>query len=356
MKPLNNKFNLTLTSFLFLAFFGINSLQAQWAGNVSGIHYLRNVGIGTTLPQYKLDVWGDMRVNSAKGNLVIRHSTGFGWKVGTLSGGKHLVFNTVNDTNLVKNRIIFREEGTVGIGTNVPGAQLHVVGPDNDGVTAGIKIQAGSQQMLLDGNEIDGLSGLYLNYNTNKNVLVAQGGGNVGMGTIAPAYKLDVRGNRIQLKENATNHWIAMRTDGAAVDLGFGNTNFFLTPQNVGEKIFLDPFKRSGVTIGTQTLPAGYRLAVDGRIICEELRVEMSGSWPDYVFADDYALMPLSELEAQIKAKRHLPGMPTATEVESTGIAVGEMQKKMMEKIEELTLYIIEQQKEIDALKTAVSK
>ena len=144
---ISNKFNLIVTAFVLFVLTGIGSLQAQWAPNATGIHYLRNVGIGTTLPGYKLDVWGDMRVNSAKGNLVIRHTTGFGWKVGTLSGGRHLVFNTVNDTNLVQNRIIFRETGDVGLGTNTPGAKLHIVGPDNNGVTAGLKIQAGTQQM-----------------------------------------------------------------------------------------------------------------------------------------------------------------------------------------------------------------
>lgn len=354
---LTRNFNFIVTAFVMFAVLGIGSLQAQWEYNIRGIHYdKRNVGIGTSLPNYKLDVWGDMRVNSAKGNLVIRHTLGDGWKVGTLSGGKHLVFNTVNDTNLVKNRIIFRDNGDVGIGTNSPAAKLHVVGPDNNGVTAGLMIQSGSQKMLIDGNEIEGLNHLYLNYNTANHVLMTQGGGRVGIGTTGPQYKLDVRGNRIQLREDATGHWIAMRTDGAAVDLGFGGTNFFLTPQNVGEKIFLDPFKRSGVTIGTQTLPAGYRLAVDGRIICEELRVEMSGAWPDYVFADDYNLMPLSEVEAHINAEKHLPGIPAAAQVESEGIAVGEMQKKMMEKIEELTLYVIQQQKEIEALKAQAQK
>ncbi|RMG27683.1 MAG: hypothetical protein D6730_06840 [Bacteroidetes bacterium] len=351
-----NPSKLMLAAMAILAFLGMNSRQAQWLPNANGIHYQRNVGVGTILPQYKVDVWGDLRVNSAKGNLVVRHSSGFGWEVGTLSGGKHLVFNTVNDTNYTQNRIIFRDNGDVGLGTNVPGAKLHIIGPDNNGTTAGLKLQAGTQVMLLDGNEIDGLSGLYLNYNTNKNVLMTQGGGNVGIGTVAPQYKLDVRGNRIQLKENSTNHWIAMRTDGAAVDLGFGNTNLFVTPQNVGEKIFLDPFKRSGVTIGTQTLPAGYRLAVDGRIICEEVRVEMSGSWPDYVFAEDYDLMPLADLEQHIATEKHLPGIPAAATVEAEGIAVGEMQQKMMEKIEELTLYIIQQQKEIEALRAELRK
>ncbi len=105
------------------------------------------------------------------------------------------------------------------------------------------------------------------------------------------------------------------------------------------------------VGILTTNPAVGYALSVDGKIICEELRVQLSGAWPDYVFADNYTLMPLQGVESFIKNNRHLPGIPSALEMEKNGLSVGEMQKKMMEKIEELTLYILQQQKEIDALK-----
>ncbi len=100
------------------------------------------------------------------------------------------------------------------------------------------------------------------------------------------------------------------------------------------------------------TNPAnGYALSVDGKIICEELRVQLSGAWPDYVFQDQYQLPSLQIVENYIRTNKHLPGIPAATQIEKEGLDMGDMQKRMMEKIEELTLYIIQQQKEIDLLK-----
>ena len=80
---------------------------------------------------------------------------------------------------------------------------------------------------------------------------------------------------------------------------------------------------------------------------CEEILVQDSGSWPDYVFADDYDLLPLKEVEAHIDANKRLPGIPSAELVAEEGISVGAMQKRMMEKIEELTLYVIDQNKRL---------
>lgn len=103
------------------------------------------------------------------------------------------------------------------------------------------------------------------------------------------------------------------------------------------------------VTIATTTPKPGYELSVNGQIVCEELLVQDSGSWPDHVFNDDYRLQPLAEVEAHIKERKHLPGIPTAAEVAREGIPIGDMQKRMMEKIEELTLHLIEQNKRLAA-------
>ncbi|MDB4539808.1 hypothetical protein N9231_05250 [Saprospiraceae bacterium] len=112
------------------------------------------------------------------------------------------------------------------------------------------------------------------------------------------------------------------------------------------------------VNIGTSTLHPTYRLQVDGKVACEEVNVELSQDWPDYVFEDEYHKMPLTELNSFIQHNKHLPGIPTAQEVKEEGLNVGEMQKMMMEKIEELTLYVIEinnrnieLEKEIELLK-----
>ncbi len=108
----------------------------------------------------------------------------------------------------------------------------------------------------------------------------------------------------------------------------------------------------------TAAAPAtGYMLNVDGKIICEELKVQLSTAWPDYVFDAKYNLTNLDELEAQVKKDGHLPGIVPAAKVESDGgIEVGEMQRKMLEKIEELYLYVFELNKENKALKAEMAK
>jgi hypothetical protein len=101
------------------------------------------------------------------------------------------------------------------------------------------------------------------------------------------------------------------------------------------------------VRIGTTQQATGYSVSVNGKIACTELLVQAPASWPDYVFTKDYDLMSLPELEKNIRTNKHLPGIPSSKEVEKDGIQVGEMQKKLLEKIEELTLHLIDQNKQI---------
>jgi hypothetical protein len=91
-------------------------------------------------------------------------------------------------------------------------------------------------------------------------------------------------------------------------------------------------------------------LAVNGPIRAKSLTLSQTG-WPDYVFDSAYHLQPLNEVENYVRANKHLPGVPTAATVEKEGLSVGEVQAVMLRKIEELTLYNIAQQKELDALR-----
>jgi hypothetical protein len=111
-----------------------------------------------------------------------------------------------------------------------------------------------------------------------------------------------------------------------------------------------DAYISSDLRIATTTQATGYSLSVNGKIACEEVLVEDMTSWPDYVFAEDYKLMSLAELEKSIEQNNHLPGLPSASEIEENGLSLGDMQKRMIEKIEELTLYTIEQGKMISEL------
>jgi hypothetical protein len=113
--------------------------------------------------------------------------------------------------------------------------------------------------------------------------------------------------------------------------------------------------KSGVVTIGDGTLctPTGYKLFVEQGILTEKVKVAVncSPAWADYVFANDYKLKPLSEVETYLKENKHLPNVPSADELVKDGLDLGKMQATQMEKIEELTLYMIEMKKEINTLK-----
>lgn len=102
----------------------------------------------------------------------------------------------------------------------------------------------------------------------------------------------------------------------------------------------------------TNDYDANYKLLVNGKVLVRnEVYVRQGGiGWADYVFAKDYKLMPLQEVEQHIQQKGYLPNMPSAAEVERDGIAVGNIIKLQQEKIEELTLYLIEMKKQNDEM------
>jgi len=146
--------------------------------------------------------------------------------------------------------------------------------------------------------------------NSGNSSLVIDASRNVGIGKTNPAFKLDVNG-----AVNSSALWV-----------------------NIG------------------TVPAGYKLAVGGKAIAEEIVVKLQANWPDYVFADTYKLPSLLEVERYIREHKHLPGVPTAEEVKTEGLSVGEMNAVLLKKVEELTLYVIELQKQVKTLDAALAK
>ncbi len=112
-------------------------------------------------------------------------------------------------------------------------------------------------------------------------------------------------------------------------------------------------FGQGNVGIG-QSNPTE-KLEVNGTIKAKKVIVTASG-WADYVFENDYKLLPLAKLEEYINQNKHLPGISSASEIESNGISIADMQTKQMEKIEELTLYIIQKDKKINDLEARLSK
>ena len=111
---------------------------------------------------------------------------------------------------------------------------------------------------------------------------------------------------------------------------------------------------RSGeVGIGTVNT-TGYRLSVAGKIRAEEVKVETG--WADHVFKENYPLKSINELKEFIATNNHLPGIPTEEEVKEKGVSLGEMSAKLLEKIEELTLYVIDLKEENDAMKREINQ
>ena len=111
---------------------------------------------------------------------------------------------------------------------------------------------------------------------------------------------------------------------------------------------------KGNVGIGTPLSfnPNNYKLAVNGTIGAKAIKVEVSSStWADYVFEPTYQLPTLTQVDSYIKENKHLPGVPSAKEVEKEGIDLGKMDAILLKKIEELTLYVIDMNKEIGELK-----
>lgn len=124
---------------------------------------------------------------------------------------------------------------------------------------------------------------------------------------------------------------------------------------NGGGDFYGAPVERMRITasgnIGIGVIDTkGYKLAVAGSTVAESVTVRLQGNWPDYVFDKGYQLPSLSETEKSIKEKGHLPGIPSAAEVKNNGLDLGEMNAKLLQKIEELTLHLIEQEKQWKAV------
>jgi hypothetical protein len=99
-------------------------------------------------------------------------------------------------------------------------------------------------------------------------------------------------------------------------------------------------------------------LSMYGKIVAKEIVVIPEGdpNWSDFVFDSDYELIPLDELEKEIKANKHLPGIPSAEEIKEKGQNVSQIQAKLLQKIEELTLYVIDLKKENEEMKKQISE
>ena len=129
-------------------------------------------------------------------------------------------------------------------------------------------------------------------------------------------------------------------------------------PSEEGYPQLVMPLDNSRLLIGTDKIEQDYSLTVNGQIHSKEVHIDLLGSLapPDYVFYEDYELKTLDQVQAYIKKEGHLPNIPSAEEMKKNGIDVSEMNMKLLEKIEELTLYAINQEAQLKAQKDINSK
>jgi hypothetical protein len=179
--------------------------------------------------------------------------------------------------------------------------------------------------------------------------------GNIGIGTRTPTYKLQVERDGWGIVQSNGSLRAGFYVSGGGGWLATQSMSplYFCTGLLNGNNVAQMMIATNG-NVGIGTLSPSHKLAVNGTIRSKEVIVETG--WADYVFDKGYRLMPLPEVEQFIREHRHLPNIPSAKEIETNGLAVGDVQRRMMEKIEELTLYVIELRKEIDRLKTTGTK
>jgi len=201
------------------------------------------------------------------------------------------------------------------------------------------------------------------------------GDGKLGIGITAPTEKLDVNGNikatgfilptgaaagKVLTSDASGNASWQTATGGSTNNWAFGGnavpaSSTFGTTSNYDLPIVTNNTERmriganGNVGIGTTNINnTGYKLFVEGNIRTRKVRVDQD-TWADYVFDSNYRLRPLNEVEQYIQQEKHLPDVPAAEEVKKEGLDLGNNQAVLLKKIEELTLYVIQQQKQLEA-------
>jgi hypothetical protein len=243
----------------------------------------------------------------------------------------------------------------VGIGTTSPTSKLQVV-------TGDVKIDAGK---LIIGPGAGG-QGIV----SQRNIVVDAGGAPGFDGSIDVRYISGSINTTVQLAVAKCNGCAAQTAVlGDAIIRGNSAGSFIIANENAGDIKFetqltntagaskiqmrIDNSGNVGIGTGSSPIAPGEKLAVNGFIHAKEVKVDLIG-WPDFVFAKNYNLPTLQTVEKQIIDNGHLSNIPSAAEVEKEGLLLGDINKKLLQKVEELTLYLIQQNKEILQLKDQV--
>lgn len=291
-----------------------SSLQAQIytpSGTIQGTTSNNNVGIGVISPIAKLTVQSSSADSNGGFKLL-----GFTYPndINYWSESQFaMMYNGVFKNLITSNGISYFNGGNVGIGTVSPQTLFNVnVGAGGSNGVAGIRVGGldnySSIEFGIDGD----YDGMIRSYGNNLNYYAGHW---KIKGTIA--------------SENHSHNWFTSKV---------GSSDWSTVKMTLNQD----------GNLGIGTISPDEKLTVKGKIHTQEVRVDMQGALvPDYVFAKDYRLKTLPEVEAYIKKNNHLPEVPSANEIEKNGFLLAEMNMRLLKKVEELTLYLIEQNKVI---------
>lgn len=279
-----------------------------------------------------------------------------------------------------KKMVIENEYGSVGIGTGNPMEKLHVrgastgflVNPDFNGSTYLYSYDHGRAvytPMVLQGATLQFQTGT----SSFSERMKIQPNGFVGIGTPSPETLLHISSSNsnavslisgndpyifaglrfADLGQNTAGkvrEWtIWAGRDGGTWGSGLGFMRYDAVNPCEGGICDLSLFLHDNGNVGVGTINPSEKLSVNGNVRAKKVIVSQTG-WADYVFDSAYVLKSLNEVDDFIKLNKRLPGIPAAKEIESAGLDMGEIIKKQQEKIEELTLYIIQQNKRLEQL------
>ncbi len=315
----------------------------------------QNVGIGTTTPTTKLTIqtpintagWvhigGEDSIIVSEGiggvSAAIGTTTNHAFRLNTNSIGRLHIYNTgdvvvgTNASPIFGKFTVETDNNSFGITHTSTGG--NILSTQIGGTSAGIGTFSNTNMRLFS----NGVSAM----------LIAAATANVGIGTDNPTEKLTVQtgNNTFGISHLGLNgNKLATQMGGTSAGIGtFSNTNMRIFCNSTSAMLIAAATGNVGIGTDNPT----YKLSVNGNIRSKEVVVEIG--WADYVFDKEYKLRSLPEVENYIREHNHLPGIPSAKEIETNGLQLGDTQKRMMEKIEELTLYIIEMKKEIEILK-----
>lgn len=248
--------------------------------------------------------------------------------------------------------------GNIGMGTTSPdGLEVRsTISSEDSNGTDNIRfgIKNGTPRIILDESgfvpfEIDNALGKFRIYNPGIERLIITAGGKIGIGVSEPAYKMHI---------NQPDGAVQLRLERSGSAPGFSDIgsdqnglNFWSGGYDGSPDMLIST--TGNVGIGTGTIAPDSKLTVKGGIHSQEVKVDLDGAIaPDFVFEDTYDLMSLAETEKYIQTNKHLPEIPSAKEMEEEGIELKLMNLKLLQKIEELTLYMIDMNKRVNELET----